>query len=274
MAQAQAQARAHATVSWATLRGRRMVVYASKLAALAGLHPYQPQQELLDELRHALTGEGERAETEEERDRRVVAELGEGAQAAVQEALGQAEALLAEPVGAAQAEKVVAAIAGRLDALGATEGVTQEAVAVVRRALYTANGKSSEASIREAACDARAVAKDDRFRVSAAPWLRVGDVDVHLGGRLDGYDAERREVVEIKTRQRRFLGVPRYERVQLLAYCFVCGVRAGRLIESFAGERRQHEVAFDEGDELWVRVADAVRDALPSFSGRCAPAKP
>jgi hypothetical protein len=182
----------------------------------------------------------------------------------------EAALLLADDSTSASASaSATTSAAERVAAVAATEGVTREAAEVVRQALYTADGIQKEDAVREAASasdePARRIRKDDRFLVSAAPWFSTDDVDVFLGGRLDGFVCASSpdgpgEVVEIKTRQRRFLGVPVYERVQLLAYCFIRGVRTGRLIESYLGERREHAVDFD--DALWTSLQHATRAAL------------
>jgi hypothetical protein len=236
-----------------------MVVYASKLAGVAGMHPYVSQDELRREFEFVRDGsvvdaagegkgdgEGERYVPPELAVRRTVDALPDDARRLVRETLERAPAMV-------DAREVERSLAGLVDA----EGVTPEAVDVVRRELYTCNGTRCEDAIREATQAERAtrIVKDDRFRVSREPWLTVGDTAVYLGGRFDGYDAERREVVEIKTRQRRHLGAPLYERVQLHAYSHICGVRDARLVESYLGQRREHAVPFD--DALWAEVSAA-----------------
>ena len=244
-------------LTWAHASPGRLVVYASKLAACAGMHPYCPQAELRDEYLHAAHGAAAVREgylPPAEAAAAALAALPPDARAAAERAIASRPSESTEVVRAA-AEAAAA------------PGMTPEAAEVVRAALFTSHGARSEDGVRAAL--GPGVRTDARFRVGAEPLATVPagadggrPTRVYVGGKHDGMDGGgggqegEGRVVEIKTRQRRFLGCPLYERVQLHAYMHVYGVRRGVLVESYLGERREHEVAFD--DALWAEVVDAV----------------
>lgn len=239
--------------SWAHLSrpagGRmRLVLYASKLAACAGMNPYQTQQELSAELRHAR-GQGDDAGYLPPREAaaRTLDTLGPDARARVDAAMATRYDDAAAVVRAVQEVRDL---------------VKDEVVAeVVQRALYTTHGTQCEAGVRsasEVAVPGRVIRTDASFTVSPTPWLVLADVDVYLGGKHDGTMEQGARIVEIKTRQRRFLGAPRYELIQTHAYMHVYGTRSASLIESYMGQRQEHDIAFD--DRLWSDVREAVAE--------------
>jgi hypothetical protein len=215
-------------------RRGRLVLYASKLAAVAGLHPYVSRQELRAELS----------------DTQAVSEAdSRGAALATLETLAPA---VRARVDAALHDGDTTAVARAADE--ARLALPAAAAAHVVSALYTANGTRSEARVIEGAGLRGA---SGRFLVSAEPWFSVDAVDVFLGGKHDATSADASTIAEVKTRQRRFLGAPLYERVQVHAYMCITGVRNATLVESFNGERREHAVPFDP--ELWERVRGEAR---------------
>jgi hypothetical protein len=236
------------TFSPATGGRGRLVLYASKLAAIAGMNPFVPRQELLDQLRP------DAPPVDEKRD------------------VALALAALPEPVRL----RVDAAIReGDTDAVvraadEARDTLPASAASHVVSALFTANGTRSEARIIEGA--GLRSAAGGRFLVSRDPWFSEVDVDVYLGGKHDATSADASTIVEVKTRQRRFLGAPLYERVQLHAYMVITGVRSATLVESFRDERREHAVPFDE--QLWERVRDAAADFVEAALGALASPPP
>lgn len=243
-------------LSYAHVGRARVVLYASKLAACAGMNPYCTQDELADEFRAKVIGAppagyltpGEQAEA-------AIESLPQHARCAVDRAIASS----ATCADTAEAGGVLAVTAE-------VEGMTKAALDVVRERLFTAQGNRQEPEVRERHETARGgerLLQCARFRTTAEPLLTVRGVRVHLGGKHDGLDRENQAVVEIKTRQRRFLGVPRYELVQLHAYMAIFGVRKAVLVESYLGEEREHDVEFD--DVLWERVRVAVED----FVGGC-----
>jgi len=125
---------------------------------------------------------------------------------------------------------------------------------LVQRDLYTKHGNEQEEGIRQS------LKKDidknkNKFVVSDKPFIKLAKTDVYLGGRHDGMTKEGR-IIEIKTRQRRFLGTPTYELVQVHAYMFIYGKEEAQIVESWNGETRVHDVPFDP--VFWETVKDSV----------------
>ena len=140
-----------------------------------------------------------------------------------------------------------------------------EVLAAVQTKLFTRHGTEQEAAIRvRAAAESRTAIKTcEAFRVSAEPMLTVEGIEVYVGGRHDGmthtvneHGAQVPQIVEIKTRQRRFLGTPLYELVQVHAYMHMYGIRNACIIESYEKVQRRHEIEFD--DALWGAVQSGV----------------
>jgi hypothetical protein len=93
------------------------------------------------------------------------------------------------------------------------------------------------------------------------PFVVVDGLSVLIGGKHDGITNDG-ELIEVKTRQHWFLGVPIYEKVQLHAYMSIFDKKKATLVESFDGQQRTHEVHFDEcfWDDVKMRVEDFVRE--------------
>lgn len=228
---------------WMTYaEGDYVTLYASKLAGCAGMHPYVPQEDLRQGFLRAVG-------------------LNLGYMTREEAASAQLEEL--EP---ARKKEVLDAMAGTYATVSevhqavtvATAELAPEVASVVRSAIYTKRGHEQEASVREEAAKRmrQEIRTSARFRTSREPICTVDGLEVYVGGKHDGIAPEAGEVVEIKTRQRRFLGAPRYEVVQVHAYMHIYGLKRARIVESYAGETREHVVAFD--DALWAEVRDRV----------------
>jgi hypothetical protein len=249
------------SLSWASVSDKRVVLYASKLAACAGMHPYVAQRSLADEYASVVLGRADTGWLEPAAQaEQALAQLAPASRAAVDGILAAAPCY----AGAAEA-------AAALEAARAVGGVTDAVMEVVRERLFTAQGNRSEPEVRRQAEAARGtpIVQCAHFRVPSEPWFVAAGSGsggsssgsrVFVGGKHDGIDRANARLIEIKTRQRRFLGVPDYERVQVHAYMAIFGLRNATLIESFLGERREHAVPFD--DELWERVRGAVEQFL------------
>jgi len=126
---------------------------------------------------------------------------------------------------------------------------------LVQRDVYTKHGTEKEDSIREKMQQLMKTQIDknnNKFVTSSEPFIVLDDnVEIYLGGRHDGMTDDGK-VVEIKTRQRRFLGTPLYELVQVHAYMFIYNTTSATIIESYNGQERSHEIEFDY--ELWSRI--------------------
>lgn len=166
---------------------------------------------------------------------------------------------------AAQTRAAAAGAKRAFEAVTAPKAVVRElpplVVDSIRNAMYTKHGTQQEDVVRQAVAERKAkeIKTSDKFRTSSRPLMTVNGVDVFLGGRHDGMVDGK--IVEIKTRQRRFLGTPLYELVQVHAYMHIYGTREALVVESYNGEEREHEVLFD--DKLWSRV----KTELAAFLG-------
>lgn len=224
-------------------RGDYIVLYASKLAACAGMHRYVPRDVMRSEFLRAV-GNLDSYVTPAEAGQAELAGLDAGVLSEVKRAT---EATYGN------ASDVATAL------LQLQERVTlnEAAKTVVRSQMYTKHGKEQEDGIRlgvEAQMKKR-IKTCSAFKTCEYPLMAVRGVEVYVGGRHDGV-MEDGHIVEIKTRQNRFLGTPVYELVQVHAYMHIYGTRRATLVESYNGERRTHEVEFD--DDLWGRVISAV----------------
>ncbi len=75
--------------------------------------------------------------------------------------------------------------------------------------------------------------KNDKMRYCTLGGFRIG-------GKVDGFDETRREVIEVKTRQNGFMGICSYEKCQLEIYMLIFGTSKSRLVECYGPERREH----------------------------------
>ena len=129
------------------------------------------------------------------------------------------------------------------------------AIDAIRSHMYTRNGKEQEDFIRKAARED--VKTSAKFRVTEYPLMTIEGIEVYLGGRHDGMVGDK--IIEIKTRQRRFLGTPLYELVQVHGYMAIYGTKRATIIESYNGEQREHDIDFD------VNLWGAVQSNLAAF---------
>ena len=98
----------------------------------------------------------------------------------------------------------------------------------------------------------------DKFVAGKEPVITTrNNIEVYIGGKHDGMVDGK--IVEIKTRQKRFMGTPMYELVQVHAYMYIFKTRQALIIESYLGQERTHEIEFDDG--LW----DTIKSNLVDF---------
>lgn len=143
----------------------------------------------------------------------------------------------------------------------------------LRTVLYTGHGTRGEDDIRRAAEVRKQVTikTNAKFHVSDGPIAVVQGVSIFLGGKHDGL-VDGTKIVEIKNRQRRLMGVPLYERVQLHAYMVIYNVRHAVLIENYLGEQKEHEVNFD--DDFWSGVKSRVECFVATLLAQPSPPPP
>jgi hypothetical protein len=141
-----------------------------------------------------------------------------------------------------------------------------------RSMLYTHFGTHKEDSVAQEVRNAtsRDIVKDDVYRKRL--WFEItadrhdpesSSTRVFIGGKCDGVMqcATGAKIVEIKNRMKRlFRSVPEYEKIQLMSYLFIHGVRDGILIEKHNDSSMEHNVPFDP--EYWQDIAADIREAL------------
>lgn len=161
-------------------------------------------------------------------------------------------------------------ICDRMDAIVETTcrkqaAIPDKTIDLARQVMYTRHGTEQEDSVRAQINETRSQKifdSNSKFRKRELMTLSHDpSTYVYIGGRHDGMDVDG-NIVEIKTRQRRFLGVPLYERIQIMAYMHIfreddistpC---IATLAESLNGEVREHSVEWD--DDLWAQVKSSV----------------
>ena len=228
---------------WMSYRpGESLICYASKIAQCAGLHPYAGQEELRGEVLKLLGKDDDFVSTED-RAREAISKLDVSTRRLV-------EGTMVESFSNARE------IQDRLVEIEKTLETKEEGALIanaLKSSMYTNHGNEKEGIIREKASTTleKKIATSNKFVVSREPLFAVNGVEVYVGGRHDGM-TEDSKIVEIKTRQRRFMGTPKYELVQIHAYMVMHGVREAILVESLNGEEKTHAVEFDEG--LWADV--------------------
>ena len=226
---------------------RHIILYASKLAACANMHKYCDADELKEELYFKL-GLNKNFKSKRDKafdgmrqmpwkDRCAVNDMMKATYSNVQQIQDQIEK--------------AKTLTGNADVLD-----------FVRMAMYTKIGSKSEAGIRQNVAKeyAKKINQNAKIKISTNPWfsITVSDAegtfhtfDVYLGGKHDGM-MEDNTLVEIKTRQRGFLGVPLYENIQIHCYMTIFETHKAMLIESYMGEEKSHEIYFD--DVMWTQV--------------------
>lgn len=133
-------------------------------------------------------------------------------------------------------------------------------LAQVTKEVFCKHGTEKEAAIREAIPER--IKTSNKYRMSALPVITLASgLEVYIGGKHDGVK-EDGSIVEIKTRQYKFLGVRDYERVQVHAYMFIFNTRKAQLVENYNGESKTHNVDFD--DVFWGQVEEKLHAFLTS----------
>ena len=236
---------------------RRLVIFASKLAGCAGMHPYMNQDEMRFEFQKAMYGDAaeefipEGYELPAQVEKREKESMPDAAKDILKQALDDLPNL--------PAEKTADAVKDVANEISKISGMSEDAKNIVRRELYTSHGVQGESAIRDAVAKDNAVEirADNKFRCSRE-LARIGEFDVFVGGKHDGIADGDDCIVEIKNRVRRHLGAPLYERVQLHAYMDIFGVSHGLLIENYKGSRKEHDVYFDQ--DFWNSVVESATE--------------
>lgn len=78
-----------------------------------------------------------------------------------------------------------------------------------------------------------------------------------IGGRIDGFDCSSNQLIEVKRRRNKFLGMPKYEKVQCELYLRMLGLTECVHIEEYNKEQREKEYISD--DKLWLEIKTGLR---------------
>ena len=81
--------------------------------------------------------------------------------------------------------------------------------------------------------------------------------NILIGGRIDGL-REDNQLVEVKNRRNRFLGFPKYEKVQCELYLRMTNCKKGMHIEQFDGHVK--ETVFTQDDELFKEIENGLEN--------------
>ena len=244
-----------------------ILIFASSVAAAAGMHPYQQQQELKEEFWRELGHNSTYVKPEELAEQEL-------------EKLTLPERQKIEAVIDASyscATDVIEAFA-KITTNDATDATDQQLslhpaiIEKVRSAMYTKHGQEQETIIRDAFSKeiSKPVTTDNKCVKGSLPIVTTtgagastsNNIEVYVGGKHDGMVDNK--IVEIKTRQRRFLGTPVYELVQVHTYMYIYGTRQAVIVESYNGQERKHEIEFDDGfwDKIKSKIAEFVTELV------------
>lgn len=227
-----------------------VIIYASKLAGCAGMHKYQSQIELKSELMAYIHRDDSYIHPDEKAKSMI-------------EALPMPKREAIKSIMESNVISNVQTIQDVVKQVVDLKSVDKEIIDLVKSTLYTKNGTHAEEGIRnkfESAVKTK-VNTFTRFKTSDLPIAIINNVEVYIGGKHDGQMNDD-TIIEIKNRQRGFLGVPIYEKVQVHAYMYIYGMKKAMLVESYKGEERKHEMEFD--DEFWSEVKNNVETFVES----------
>ena len=237
---------------------KRIVIYASELAACIGRNPYKNRDDCVKEVyeRHFAKPGDEAPMTKRKRAEEALGRLRE----ASPETYELCVKTMAAPAQTSDEVLQLAAVADEALKKNVASDEAREAIAEhVRSAAYTKFGTEQEDGVRVALRE-RVEKKDDFVKKLV---LSRDDVDVFVGGRCDGISADmetgEKTLYEVKNRMRKLLGrVPEYERVQTMAYLHLFDIANGVLVERHKDNVKRHAVPFDA--EYWDGVVRDLED--------------
>ena len=240
-------------LSWACISNtfgsrKRMVIYASKLAALAGLNPYVDRAVLRREF-HDMSFNPE-------------TQIKEAIQTLKGDSMDTFTRAIADIQNVTETGESVTIVVDAIKKLDTDMTITTECKEAIRSSLYTAHGIKGEAGIRDTISLHLGKIKTDARFMTSDLICRVGPYDVFLGGKHDGM-MEDGTLTEIKNRMNRFLGAPMYEKIQLHAYMRIFGTEKTLLVENYKGSIQEHPINFDF--TLWETVISNLVEFIDSL---------
>lgn len=228
----------------------RVVIKASDVAAVVGLNPYKPADEVRDEIwkknwPDTFTG----------RTKQDLANEALGRSAASRKVL--TEALSVKAANSTEAQTNFETARAKVEADAAlTPEDRSKIVEHLRSRCYTTHGTRSEdkTAVKVEVDTGATLVRDNAFYNLAV--LEMDDVQYVITGKVDrievGSDGSR-TLVEIKNRTRGFFrSLREYENVQVQVYLQMLGLTKAKLIEQYNSATNTIEVDRDE--ELWANV--------------------
>ena len=212
----------------------RIVIHASKLATCAGLNPFEDAEEFKLEFLNKSTYISPDVKAEQEI-----------------ESLPQAEKInKIRATTFSNASQVTTALEEIRDL-----PLSTAIKAKITKDVFCKHGTEQEPIVRSAIREK--IKTSTRYKISSMPIATLpSGLEVYIGGKHDGIKANSNMLVEIKTRQNKFIGVRDYELVQVHAYMTIFDKRNAELVESFLGNQRTHAIKFD--DAFWGKVTDGI----------------
>lgn len=228
----------------------RIVIKASDVAAVVGLNPYKPADEVRDEIwkknwPDTFTG----------RTKQDLADEALGRSAASRKVLS--EALSVKAANSTEAQTNFEAARAKVESdVTLTAEDRSKIVEHLRSRCYTTHGTRSEdkTAVKVEADTGATLVRDNAFYNLTV--LEIDDVQYVITGKVDrievGADGSR-TLVEIKNRTRGFFRSLRdYENVQVQVYLQMLGLTKAKLIEQYNSATNTIEVSRDE--EMWDNV--------------------
>ena len=227
-----------------------ITIFASKIAACAGMNKYESVDDIKSEI-YAKFNKDSTFKTREDKVNELINDLPNETKTDI------TSILTTQYTNVDEVQHVLDCVKLK------HSNIDQSIVDKVRSTLYTNQGIQAEETIRMNVenNDGVQIITDHRFKICDFPIARVHDtnntVDIFVGGKHDGQLADG-TIVELKNRQRCFLGIPLYEKVQIHAYMVIYGSRKSWLVESFRGVEKKHVIEFD--DAFWKDVVSNIHD--------------
>jgi hypothetical protein len=237
---------------------RSITLYASKVAAFAGMHAYcDRRQALLDQWFFSDRKGCCDAIAKYAPDRAKELELTEDEVQQFKQAYASA---MAAPNSVLLAEAVQSVPEGRVRDAVRSESSRNRGNRDEDAALNQVEKEMGTAITGRNACLFRR-------NVYSDPTLEIGVI-----GRVDGWRKEANEIVEVKNRMNRFFDkIPLYEKVQLQVYMWMTGAATCRWVQRLHGQVKQQTVEADMpylDRVVWREVISSVKDdLLPLLNG-------
>lgn len=238
--------------SWMMMKGNNINIYASKLADCCNMNQYKSPKDLIKEY-HSIKNKDNSYKSLEEKVEEKVKKFDSV------EKIQFESIIKSDCKDAVEVQKKIKHVKENTDLCKDPE-ITR----FIEKTLYTSQGNKEEDTIREkfAVENKREYSTKGGFVTSKIPIFITGNIKVNVGGRHDGMDQDG-NLIEIKNRMNKFLGVMLYEKVQIHAYMFIFEKDEATLIENYMGEVREHVVQFD--DDFWEEVKESLKKFIKAL---------